>query len=89
MNENQKNEIKAGERQQGFLKLIVLIVIALIVLNFLGFNIDALWNDFIFPVVKMIWDVCVWFANVLYSLLKVGFASIGVVVDIINQIIGR
>jgi len=89
MTKNQNFQSKIGESEGGFLKLIVLIVIALIVLNFLGFNIESLWSDFILPIVSVIWNICVWFANVLYGLLKVGFASIGAVVDIVNQIIGR
>ncbi|NCS98644.1 hypothetical protein GW764_00475 [Candidatus Parcubacteria bacterium] len=89
MTKDQNFKTKIGKSEAGFLKLIVLIVVALIVLNFLEFNIEALWSNMILPVVSTIWDICVWFANVLYSLLKVAFSSIGLVVDIVNKIIGR
>ena len=85
----QKNEVKVGKSESGFLKLLVLIVIALIVLSFLGFNIESLWSDFVFPIVETIWNILVWFANFLYTLIKVGFNSIGVMVDLINKLIGK
>jgi hypothetical protein len=85
----QKNEVKVGKSESGFLKLLVLIVIALIVLSFLGFNIESLWSDFVFPIVETIWNILVWFANFLYTLIKVGLNSIGVIVDLINKLTGR
>jgi len=86
---SQKNETKKGESEKGFFKLLVLIVVALIILNFLGFNTESLWSDFIFPIIDTVWKVLVWFANVLYGLIKIGFNSIELIVDIINKIIGR
>jgi len=86
---SQKFKTKIGESEGGFLKLIVLIVIALIVLNFLGFDIQALWSGIIHPIIIFIWNILSWFANILYGLLKAGFGAIELVVDIMNKIIGR
>jgi len=86
---SQKNKLKTGKSESGFLRLLVLIVVALIILNFIGFNIESLWSNFVFPIVETVWSVLVWFANVLYGLIKVGFNSIEVIVDLINKLIGR
>jgi len=86
---SQKIETKTGKSEKGFLKLLVLIVVALIILNFLGFNIESLWFDFVFPIIDTVWKTLVWFANVLYGLIKIGFNSIELIVDIFNKIIGR
>lgn len=89
MNNYKNLHTKTGESKSGFLKMIVLIVISLVILNFLGFNIESIWSDFIFPIIETVWKVCVWFANILYGLLKIGFNSIEIIVDIFNKIIGR
>ena len=86
---SQKKVKKEGKSEKGFFKLIILIVVALITLNFLGFNIESLWSDFIFPTIDTIWKVLVWFANVLYGLIKIGFNSVQLIVDAGNKIIGR
>jgi hypothetical protein len=45
--------------QRGFLQIIAIIIIAAIVLAFLGYNVKDLWVDYGLPVFQWIWNVIV------------------------------
>ena len=42
---------------RGIITQIVIIVIAAIVLSFLGFNPSVLWNEYAVPAIRWIWEV--------------------------------
>lgn len=51
-------ENKEGS-QRGFLQIIAIIIIAAIVLAFLGYNVKELWTGYGLPVFEWIWSVLV------------------------------
>jgi hypothetical protein len=87
MNKDQNLNLKTGESEAGFLKLIVLIVIALIVLNFIGFDINNLWGDYIFPILESGWNILVWIANFLYGFVKIFFNAVILIIDFFREVI--
>ncbi len=51
-------ENKKGS-QRGFLQVIGIILVAAIILAFLGYNVKELWVDYAAPILEWIWNVIV------------------------------
>jgi hypothetical protein len=70
---------------RGFIRTIILIIIILVTAKFFGINVDAIWNNFLGPIVFFIWDAILWIANFLHNLLKFGLDSFYFVTDKLSR----
>ena len=62
-------------QQKGFLRLIVLIIVILLVLSFLVFNPEEIWNDYIVKAIAIIWGIILWAVNILKGLVEAGMSA--------------
>ena len=86
MNKEQKFQNIAGNGEAGFIKTIALIVVLLIILNFIGIDINGIWDKFIFPILQSGWNILVWLANILYGFLKIFINAFQLIMDFVNTI---
>lgn len=56
---NSKNVVGNEGSQRGFLQIIAIVIIAAIVLAFLGYNVKELWTGYGLPVFEWIWNVII------------------------------
>lgn len=62
-------------QEKGFLKIILLIIVVLLVLSFLGFNPEQIWNDYVVKAIAILWGIILWAVNILKALIDFGIAS--------------
>lgn len=77
--------MKKIDTNRGFIRAIILIIIILVTAKFFGINVDALWNNFLGPVVFFIWDAMLWIANFLHKILKFALDSFNYITGILAR----
>jgi hypothetical protein len=51
-----KTQIKKAH-EEGFFKLLAIVIIAAAILTFLGYNPKVIWDSYIVPVIVWLWEV--------------------------------
>lgn len=83
--ESHNKKIDQKERQKGFIKIIVVLVIIIIIANLLGFGPDTVWNNAILPLVQFMWKIAIWVAGVLKPILNIFIIAFDILIDLANR----
>jgi hypothetical protein len=71
-------------KEKGFIRIIIILIIIGVIMTFLGFNPLKLWDYVILPVVEFIWGIIVWFVDFVVGLLRNAGSSFDKLLNILN-----
>lgn len=57
------------KNNKGFIKTIIILIVVLIVINFLGFNVEEIWKEILYPIFMFL-------GNIILKLAKEGISLI-------------
>ena len=57
-------------KEKGFVRIIIILVIIGVIMTLLGYNPVVLWDSVIMPVLAFIWGIVVWFVDFVVGLLR-------------------
>jgi len=72
-------------KNEGFLQIIILIVIALVVAAFFGYGPQTLWNDYLAPAILYVWGILVVIVEFIVSLVSSIIGGIQKISNIIHR----
>jgi len=68
--------MKYQNKQRGFVRFIILLIVVLVIAQLAGYNPIELWNNIVWPVILFGWKVILIVVNLLVDILRKAYTTI-------------